>query len=103
MDARSIAEVLRSIFLTQYCPSRFMELIVGHGELWSAQVHTGHSGQKEIGKKPHIRIFSRFTLITVRIPAQVLCAYLRATGVQAGWLDARQVLVVEEAGQYMPD
>lgn len=60
-DFRMIEEVLRAAWLTRTCSERTVELIAGHGEIWSAQL---------------------------------LCNYLNSLGVNATWLDAREVLVV---------
>jgi len=37
-DFRSLAEVLRGVWLTRTCAERTVELVSGHGELWSAQL-----------------------------------------------------------------
>jgi aspartokinase/homoserine dehydrogenase 1 len=61
-DFKDIKEVLRGVYLSRTYSDRTLELIAGHGELWSAQL---------------------------------LNAYLNATGIASTWLDARTVLVVE--------
>ncbi len=61
-DFKDIRELLRGVYLSRTCSDRTLELITGHGELWSAQL---------------------------------LNAYLNSEGIDASYLDARGVLIVE--------
>lgn len=63
-DFQNLDDLLRAIRLAKSTPREMLDLIAGHGELWSA----------------------RF-----------LQAQLEKDGVQAAWLDAREVLVVADA------
>jgi aspartokinase/homoserine dehydrogenase 1 len=61
-DFEKLKEILRGLWHVKSHSERTLELISGHGEIWSAQLFN---------------------------------AFLRATGAQSFWLDARKVLVVE--------
>lgn len=41
-DCSDIGEVLRGVYLSRTCSERTLELITGHGELWSAQLLNAH-------------------------------------------------------------
>ena len=41
-DFKDIGELLRGVFLSRTCSERTLELITGHGELWSAQLLHAH-------------------------------------------------------------
>ncbi|MBA2431444.1 MAG: bifunctional aspartate kinase/homoserine dehydrogenase I [Chthoniobacterales bacterium] len=41
-DGKDITELLRGVYLSRTCSERTLELITGHGELWSAQLLTAH-------------------------------------------------------------
>ncbi len=41
-DCKDIKEVLRGVYLSRTCSDRTLELIAGHGELWSAQLLNAH-------------------------------------------------------------
>ncbi len=41
-DANDLRELLRGVFLSRSCSERMVELISGHGELWSAQLLAAH-------------------------------------------------------------
>lgn len=60
-DFDDIHDLLHACWLLRSASNQTMDLITGHGELWSAQL---------------------------------LCAYLKEQGVDAGWLDARDVIRV---------
>ncbi len=41
-DFRDLRELLRGVFLSRTCSERTLDLITGHGELWSAQLLNAH-------------------------------------------------------------
>ena len=66
-DFAAIAEVLRAVRISKTCSEETLELIAGHGELWSAQIFQAHLQAIQADN-------SRFP--------------------RSRWLDARKVLVV---------
>ncbi|MEO8438869.1 MAG: DUF2867 domain-containing protein [Spartobacteria bacterium] len=48
-DCSDIGEVLRGVYLSRTCSERTLELITGHGELWSAQLLDAHLRAEGIG------------------------------------------------------
>ncbi|CAN5809103.1 bifunctional aspartate kinase/homoserine dehydrogenase I [soil metagenome] len=47
-DCRDISELLRGVYLSRTCSERTLELITGHGELWSARLLTAHLSEEGI-------------------------------------------------------
>ena len=47
-DFRDIGEILRGVYLSRTCSERTLELISGHGEIWSAQMLNAHLNEEGI-------------------------------------------------------
>ncbi|MEO5721560.1 MAG: aspartate kinase, partial [Chthoniobacterales bacterium] len=47
-DFKDIGELLRGVYLSRTCSDRTLDLIAGHGELWSAQLLNSFLGAEEI-------------------------------------------------------
>ena len=82
-DFKDIAEVLRGVYLSRTGSDRTLELVAGHGELWSAQLLNAHLNEQGIGST----YLDARTVLTVE-PGEsaVSVDWEKSRAQMAGWL-----------------
>ncbi|KAK3021854.1 hypothetical protein RJ639_047862, partial [Escallonia herrerae] len=77
-DINNLKAMLRAIYIAGHAAESFSDFVVGHGELWSAQMLSS-------------------------VIRKVVPGWLRFNGLDCNWMDTRDVLVVNPAGSDQVD
>ena len=82
-DFKDIGELLRGVYLSRTCSDRTLELITGHGELWSAQLLDAYLNSEGINSS----YLDARTLLTVE-PGEIAASvdWARSQAQTAQWL-----------------
>ena len=83
-DFKDIKEILRGVYLSRTCSDRTLELIAGHGELWSAQMLHAHLQAAGIASN---WLDARSVLVVEPGETLVSVDWERSQAQTAGWLE----------------